>query len=113
MSDDGKKFEVQYKSYLGSERTYWHGNSCRVALPSAMVEKLNIRRGKGKLLLDAGERKELLFFETDKGILLKMVDEKTGKKLKDIVESGEGLLGHSLTESELEELIEALKKREG
>jgi len=112
MSDDAKTFEVQLIRYLGSERSYWHGNSCRVALPISLVEKLNIRRAKGKLFHDSGEKREFLFFETDKGILLKMVDEKTDEKLKEIAKSGESLLGHPLTKSEFDELIEALKKKE-
>jgi hypothetical protein len=83
MSENVKELRVEIKSYLGSERAYWHGNSLRVAFPVDLVEKLGLTRRKGKLFLDAGEKRKFLFFETDKGILLKVVDESTERKLKD------------------------------
>jgi hypothetical protein len=85
MPTEVKELKVQVKSYLGSERAYWHGNSLRVALPIDLVEKLGLTRRRDKLFLDAGEKKIFLFFETDKGILLKIVDEETEKRLKDVL----------------------------
>lgn len=81
----GTKEQVEIQSYLGSERTYWHGNSVRVGLPIDMVEKLKIERGKGKFIHGSGEKKRFLFFETDKGFLLKVVDQETEEKLKGVL----------------------------
>lgn len=86
MSNPAKKLEIQIKSFLGSERAYWHGNSLRVPLPIELIEKLNITRRKGRIFKDPGEKMRFLFFETDKGILLKVVDEETEKRLKDILQ---------------------------
>jgi hypothetical protein len=83
MSTISKELRVEVKCFLGSERAYWHGNSLRVGFPIELVEKLNLTRRKGKLFMDSGEKRRFLFFETDKGILLKIVDEATERKLKD------------------------------
>jgi len=85
MSTISKELKVEVKSFLGSERAYWHGNSLRVGFPVELVEKLNLTRRKGKLFLDSGEKKKFLFFETNKGILLKVIDEATERKLTDIL----------------------------
>jgi hypothetical protein len=82
----GTKEQVEIKSYLGSERTYWHGNSVRVGLPIDMVERLEIKRGTGKFIHASGEKKRFLFFETDKGYLLKVVDKETEEKLKGVLQ---------------------------
>lgn len=77
---------MEIKSFLGSERAYWHGNSLRVALPAELAEKLNLTRGKAKLFANSGQKKRFLFFETDKGILLKVVDPAVETKLKDVLQ---------------------------
>jgi len=82
MSTDVKELKIQIQSYLGSERAYWQGNSLRVTLPAGLLEKLGVSRVRSFL---ARDRPRFLFFETDKGLLLKVVDEETEKKLKDVI----------------------------
>ena len=85
MPENIKELNVKVRSFLGSERAYWHGNSLRVPLPIELVEKLNLTRRTGKLFLDSGGKKKFLFFETDKGILLRIVDEEAEKKLREML----------------------------
>ena len=82
MSTKEKELKVCVKSFLGSERAYWHGNSLRIAIPIELVEKLGLTRD--KFSLDT-EKKRFLFFETDKGILIKVVDKEVEKKLVDVL----------------------------
>jgi hypothetical protein len=83
---DVKELKLKITSFLGSERAYWQGNSLRVALPVELTEKLNLTRGKSKLFSNSGEKRKFLFFETDKGILLKVVDPAVETKLKDVLQ---------------------------
>jgi len=82
MSENVKELKVQVKSFLGSERVYWQGNSLRVALPIALIEKLGLVRSK---VLFRGNLPKFLFFETDKGVLVRLVDKATEEKIKSIV----------------------------
>lgn len=82
MSSMAKEVKVQVKSFLGSQRAYWHGNSLRVALPIALTQKLDLSRGK---VLSRRNLPKFLFFETDKGILVRLVDQETEEKLKNLL----------------------------
>jgi len=79
-----KELKIQIKRFLGSQRAYWHGNSLRVALPPDLVENLGMTRRQGKYLKYLGDKKIFLFFETDKGILIKVVDKEVDRKLKEV-----------------------------
>lgn len=79
-----KELKVQIKRFLGSGQTYWHGNSPRVVLPPELVELLGMKRGQGKYVTKKGDRRIFLFFETNKGILVKVVDKEVDKKLKEV-----------------------------
>jgi len=80
-----KEVKVQIKSFLGSGSAYWHGKSLRIVLPRELVNKLNLMRTRTNILFDLQNMK-FLFFETDKGILLKIVDKETEEKLKNVIQ---------------------------
>jgi len=77
-----KRIEVELKEYLGTAKAYWQGNSLRIALPNEIVDKYGIVR-KGKSIFGGFEEKEkkFLFFDTDKGIMIKVLDKEAEKKL--------------------------------
>jgi hypothetical protein len=112
MSEENRKIEIEIKGYLGSQTTHWQGGAVGIFLPVGVAEKLGLKKVKGAFITDSGKKKQLLFYETDKGILIKVVDDKTDKRLREIIEKGESLLGHPTTQDELNDLIEALKKKD-
>ena len=68
---------VRIKGFLGSERAYKRGGSMAVSLPIELIEKYNLR--------NLFASRKLLFFDTDKGFLVKPIDKKTEKKLASVL----------------------------
>lgn len=73
MTKEILEIKVQIKGFLGSERAYKRGGSMAVSLPIELIEKYNLR--------SLFEKRKFLFFETNKGFLVKPIDQKVEKKL--------------------------------
>lgn len=84
MSDNSVELEIQITKFLGSAKTHWQGHAVKITLPADVVEKLRLKRSTGTIIKDRGDTVQLLFFDTSKGILLKAIDNKTEKQLKDM-----------------------------
>jgi hypothetical protein len=100
MSDDSKELKIRIKKFLGSSNTYWQGNSSRIALPIDLVDILNLKRRSGGIFKENGESQRFLFFETDKGILLKIIDKDMEEKMKGVISLT------ALSEDDLKKLFE-------
>lgn len=82
ISEGPLRIKMEIVSYLGTSRIIWQGNSCRIPIPPEMADKFNLLRGKGKYSAGRNYSPMFLFFNTDKGVLMKIVDKETEDKLK-------------------------------
>lgn len=77
MTKGVPEITIRIKGFLGSERAYRRGGSMAISLPIELIERYNLRSLLGK--------RKFLFFETDKGILVKPLDKDTEKKLGSVL----------------------------
>lgn len=85
MPDQPKKREIELIDFLGTGKTYWHGNSLRAALPDEIVDIFKIVRERG--FAEKGDqevkRAKFAFYLTNKGILMSYIDDDMNKKFRD------------------------------
>lgn len=79
----------------------------RLPLPIELVEKLQLRRGAARFLKASEANKRFLFYETDRGILIRPVDQEMEEKLGNLVGFASGRPDLEGKEAILRELLGA------
>lgn len=110
--------KVKIKQIVGAQTPFWQGGSFRMVLPKWIARKychLGMRKSINKKC--GLDQIPFVFIETNKGILMMPLkdlisDSEVSRKMQKLIATGEELLGHSLTEDEIKELIGSLERKE-
>jgi hypothetical protein len=114
-----KEITLKLRKIVGAQTPFWQGGSFRMILPKWISRKYCHKGMRKSINKNCGlDQIPFVFIETNKGILMMPLkdlisDSDIHHEMKKILATGEDFLGHPLTNKELKELVESLRRKEG